>query len=250
MLRVTIKAEEFYTFSDPAEILHMDIFYPPNRPAGTLLPVVIFPNPFPLTADPEIAPLGRRSYESFQAYGRMFAANGLAAVAYDTLHVNDLEAVVKHLQDNSARLGIDSSRLGFFSISSWAALASSFAYQENRSYLKFVVFYYGFILTPENAGRKNADDLAVQYRFYGPELPDVTRIRTDLPVLVVRCGKNDNESTDQFIQDAEAQGAPLTVIRFDEGVHGFDWIGEGSGERGIEIIKQTIDFVKTHAFDK
>ncbi len=72
-------------------------------------------------------------------------------------------------------------------------------------------------------------------------------------MLVVRCGLNDNEATDQFIQDARAQGAPLTAIQFDEGSHGFDWAGTSKGdvrEKGIEIIKQAIEFVKAQAFDE
>jgi acetyl esterase/lipase len=234
----------------------MDIFYPPNRQADKLLPAVIITNSFPRTAPPPLDVYGSRTYDSFQTWGRIFAANGLIAVAYDTLYPNDLEAVVKHIQQNSTELGIDGNRLGLFAESSWVVLASSFAYQEDREYLKVAVFYYGFVLTPENLMRQDHDALCAQFGCFSAELPDIKRLRTDLPVLIVRCGDDTELNTapvDRFAQIATQQGVPLTLIRFDEGSHAFEWSDTSFGEvktKGIEIIKQTIKFMKANLFNQ
>jgi hypothetical protein len=93
----------------------------------------------------------------------------------------------------------------------------------------------------------------IQYGCLGSQLSNVKQLRTDLPLLVVRVGKDIQHNVaivDHFIELAKGAGVPLTVIRFDEGAHGFDQKGFNSGatkDKAIKIIKQTLEFMKKHA---
>ncbi len=248
MYKVIVETVHYPTINGKTETLPMDIFYPPDRRPDELLPAVILANGFPYS--PEI---GRRTFKWYPSWGRLIASSGLIAVAYDTQNAGDLEAVIGYMQQEGADLGIDGSRLGFFSTSSHGGLASSFAFQEDREYLKFAVFYYAYILTPDNFYRDAFNRGCASYGCLGDELPDVKQLRTDLPVLVVRCGKDayDNrEVIDHFTQLATEAGVPLTLINFDEGGHGFDLsiaMSEDYTNKAIGIIKQTLEFMKTHA---
>jgi dienelactone hydrolase len=256
---VQIESTSYDTISEPIKTLTIDVYYPPDRKPGKLLPAVIMANAVPFNAPTNPPNTYRRNDPNgtFPYWGRIIAANGLIAVAYDTLYPSDIEAIARHLQKNGAALGIDGARIGVFGNSSHAILASSFAYQENTDYLKFAVFYYGYILTPENLLRQEYDAFCAEFGCYGAELPDIQQLRSDLPVLIVRSGKDwsplDMEPIDRFEQLAQEQNVPLTLIRFEEGAHAFEWAEYSFGAvktKGIEIIQQTVDFMKANAFAK
>jgi acetyl esterase/lipase len=185
----------------------------------------------------------------------LIAASGLLAVAYDTNNKDDLENIIKHIQQNGADLGIDNNRLGFFSMSSSGGLASNVAFREERKYLKFAVFYYAFIMTPDNFEREVEDAACKQVGCLGAELSDVKQLRTDLPLLVVRLGRDNGlAQLDHFTEFAKEAGVPLTLLRFDQGIHGFDYFNKTppgeNRDKAIEIIKQTLEFMKEHAYDQ
>jgi dienelactone hydrolase len=249
MYKVIVETVQYPTLSDPSKTLPMDVFYPPDRRPAELLPAVVLVNGFPYSLE-----YGSRTFGAFRSWGRLIASYGLIAVAYDTHNASDLEAVVAYIQQKGPDLGIDGSRLGLWSMSSHGGLASSFAFQENRKYLKFAVFYYAWIMTPDNFMREE-ENSACQDSCLGTELPDVKRLRTDLPLLVVRCGRDSAvgiAEADHFAQLAREAGVPLTLVDFEEGNHTFDWRDTSFGDvkaRAVEIIQQTLEFMKTHASD-
>jgi hypothetical protein len=248
MYKVIVETVQYPTINGTTETLPMDVFYPSDRQPTELLPAVIMVNGFPNNVK-----YNSRTYGVCQSWGRVIASYGLIAVGYDTRNANDLEAVIKFIQKEGADLGIDGSKLGFFAISSNGGLASSFAFQEDREYLKFAVFYYAWILTPDNFNRDYENAVCMSIRCLGAELPDAKRLRNDLPVLAVRCGQDDpdtNAGIDNFARLATEAGVPLTLIKFDEGNQFFDWSSTSTGEvkdKAIGVIQQTLEFMKTHA---
>src|SRR5262249_8958093 len=81
--------------------------------ATTPAPTVRFVYGF---ADPRFAQ-GLRQMGAYTSWGRLLAASGMNAIAYNYRDpVGDLAALLAHLRDNAASLGIDASRLGI-----WAA---------------------------------------------------------------------------------------------------------------------------------
>jgi hypothetical protein len=248
MYEVDVETVQYPTINGSSETLLMDIFYPPDRQPSQLLPAVILVNGFPYEEK-----LGSRTYYPFQSWGRLIASEGLIAVAYDSRNENDLEAVIDHIQQNGADLGIDGNKLGFWSMSAHSGLASNYAFQEDKEFLKFAVFYYAWIMTPDNFERGIQNAICAQAGCLGSQLPDVKQLRTDLPLLVVRCGQDNSFNislVDHFIQLATDAGVPLTLINFEKGKHLFDWRTFGvAEEEPIKIIKQTLEFMKEHAYD-
>ena len=260
MYSVTVQAAEFPELSalqlpgTQPDTLPMYIFYPPDWQGGELLPAVILPNTWDLDRKGAwpISTIGLLS--SYESWGREFAANGLIAIAYETKNPNDLDALVKYIQDKGSEHGIDASSLGLFGVSSNTPLVGSFAYQEEREFIKYAVFFYGNPLLVGSPLYSLGVSICQAVGCYFEELPEVTQLRLDLPIFVVRTGQDSPENlrdSDYFIQKAEQQGVPMTLVRFDEGSHGFDGKGVSFGDvktKGIEIIQQAIDFMKAHAF--
>lgn len=245
MYKVIVETVQYPSLSDQSKTLPMDIFYPSDRRASELLPAVILVNGFPNSGKYK-----GRTLDHFQSWGRLIASYGLAAVAFDSQNASDLDAVVGYIQQNGVDLGIDKSKLGLWSVSSSAGLASSFAFQEDRDYLKFVVFYYPWIMTPDNYLREELNAACFKIGCLGAQLPDVELLRNDLPVLIVRCGRDTPDQIaviDHFTQLATEAGVPLTLVDFDEGRHSFDHRTVSEGENSneaTEIIQQTLEFMK------
>jgi dienelactone hydrolase len=250
MYEVAVETVQYPTLSDSSMPLSMDVFYPSDRQPSKLLPAVILVNGFPNSGKYK-----GRTLELFQSWGRLIASYGLAAVAFDSRNASDLEAVVDYIQQKGADLGIDKSKLGLWSASSSAALASSFAFQQDREYLKFVIFYYPRIMTPDNFLREEEDAACFKIGCLSAQLPDVDELRNDLPVLIVRCGRDtpqNNAVIDHFAQLAKEAGMPLTLVNFDEGHYSFDQqtVSEGeSNAQATAIVQQTLEFMKQHAYD-
>jgi hypothetical protein len=80
--------------------------------------------------------------------------------------------------------------------------------------------------------------------YYG--LGDVREFRADLPVLLVRAGLDRpplNQSIGTFTANALAHNAPLTLLNYPGGHHGFDLIDDNDATR--EVIERTFQFLKS-----
>jgi len=249
MDKVTVRHEVYLAVGDKP--LTMDIFYPPIIGKDETLPVVIFVMGFA-----DSSPVTKGSLKDLSAYiswGRLTAASGLIAVTYQTEHPDDLEKLIAYIRKNAINLSMDRGRIGLWSCSGNCLTAVSFAMNESLGNLKFAVFYYGLMLTPDNWLRKEINALCAPLGCYAAELKDVTRLRSDLPLLIVRAGRDSvpyvNDSIDHFVDAARAEGIPLTRIDFENGVHGFDE-KQKSDPRSGEIIKQTLDFMKKNLAGK
>ncbi len=260
MYSVTVQTVEYpiaATFELPgaqAKTLPMYIFYPPDWQAGEMLPAVILPNAWDLDEkgkwpDPNVG-----VFANYESWGREFAANGLISIAYETKNANDLEALVKYIQEKGSEYGIDASNLGLFGVSSNTVPVGTFAYQEGREFIKYAVFFYGNAELPDSPYYAMTVGLCRAAGCYMEDLPEITQLRRDLPIFVVRTGNDSKENLadiDHFIQKAVQQGLPMTLVRFDEGAHGFDFNFISCCEekaKGLEIIQKAIDFMKAHAF--
>ena len=120
--------------------------------------------------------------------------------------------------------------------------------QDDRRYLKLAVFFYGHMLMPDNQYREEINRLCAPRGCYAAELQDVRQLRKDLPLLIVRAGRDEvplvNESIDHFVSVATASDIPITFVDYQDGVHGFDF--QQKNERSAEIIEQTLEFVRAN----
>lgn len=257
MYEVTIKEAEFESISEPVQSLPMHIFYPPNWQTGLQLPAVILANVWQKGGawtlfDGSDSTVGLLSF--YEGWGRMIAANGLIAIAYETAYPDDLEALVKFIQTTGSVYGIDATRLGLFGTSGNGNLVASFSNQENREYIKFAVYFYAGVEFKDSPWYQGYVNNCKQWGCYLSELPAVTQLRTDLPTFMVfptMDYPSNQEDYEYYLQKASEQGVPITVVKFENGEHGFDFksvsLSQTMRDKGSEIIQQAIDFMIKYA---
>ena len=220
--------------------LSMDLYYPIDEGSESGYPVVVFVIGFRTSA------FDLRNEYSYQSWGRLVAADGMVGVAYDTERPEDLGALIAFLKENADELEIDPERIGLWSCSSNVPTALWYAMQEDENDAKFLVMYYGVMLSPDNYQREVHNTLCRSWGCYGDELKDVERIRTDLPLFIVRAGRDEadlNDFIDHFMEFVSGTAVQATYIDHEDGQHGFDT--KIKDERSIEIIEQTLEFMKS-----
>ncbi len=262
MYEVIYKEVMFNSISDPIKALPMRIYYPPGWKAGQKSPAVILANDWPRGGAWEklAYPLNTVGlFSNLAGWGHILAANGLIAVSYATAYPNDLEAVVKYLQDHSAEVGIDATHLGLFGASSNSMLVGAFSNQPNRDYIKFAVYFYSDAVTTDSPYYQPLVDSCKQYGCYFGELPRFTKYRTDLPIFLLNTyppGSYGYIEIEYFHSKLTALNVPLTYVDF-QGVpwDGFDYklnvtgtpISADKLPEGIKIIQQAVDFMIKYA---
>jgi hypothetical protein len=221
--------------------LTMDVYYPPGTAADAELPVVVFGLGYRMSKEP------LRNAHFYTSWGKLVAAAGMVGVTYDTEQPDqDLETVLAFIQDNAAALRVDATQIGLMSSSANVPTVMSYLMQERREDIQFGVYYYGLSLTPDHKYTEEFGQVCEPRGCLVKELADVTYVDPELPLFVVKAGKdfipNINEAMDHFLDYVRAAGAPVTVIDYEEGVHGFD-TQQGTDE-SAEIMAETIAFMK------
>ncbi len=157
------------------------------------------------------------------------------------------------VRQNAGTLQIASDKIGLWSSSANSLTALSFAMQDEHNYLNFAVFYYGLMLPPDNFRLAELQGICQDVGCYVPNpeddtagLPEVEQIRTDLPLLIARAGKDElvNPFIDHFVEQATAVDAQLIQLDHPEGEHSFDHMQ--TDEKTIEIIGQTLEFMSSN----
>lgn len=223
--------------------LTLDIFYPEDLGEDARPPVVI------LGMGYRMSEMALRNAFAYTSWGRLLAASGMAAIAYDTEQPDqDLETLMAFVRDNAAGLGIDPDRIGFLSMSANTATVMSYLMQEGRDPIRFSVYLYGLTLTPDRKYTDLLDEVCAGRGCLVADLADVTYVDPELPLLVVKAGQdaipNLNEAMDYFVDYAEKAGAPLTLIEYKSGMHGFDT--EQQTRQSAATIAQTVEFMKSN----
>lgn len=195
--------------------LKFDLYRPADYKRSTPLQLAIFLNG---TGNPEM-----RGWGQYTGWGRLVTTVGLAGVVFDT-HPDgiseDLDSLMEYLREHRGDLHVDPDSAVLFACSANAAAGLPIAMDKRRTYLKAAVIYYGA----------------------GP----VEQFRLDLPVFYVRAGLDGvgmNREIDQLVVRAMAANAPLTLVNFGAGHHGFDLVDDKDISR--EIIAKSLEFMKS-----
>jgi len=205
----------------------VDLYYPPemdlHEPRGA---VVLVPG----DSDQHVKEwFGKalKDTDQYLQWGQVIAEHGMVAVTYGIGNPGEgLKNISSWLDDNSKLLGIDTLKIGFFSMNeNGCAIGMETLIIDNKNYTGpkpvFNIFYYGM-------------------------LPLLSRkeIYTDVPIMIVQTEdnfRNVNESMDKFIIRAKEVGAPVTKIFYDGGIHEFDYKQDTPETR--EIIEDTLNFM-------
>jgi len=227
--------------------LCFDVYYPPRATANSQLPAVLFIHGYSDAGGPNV--FGRTFKEMGHpvSWAQLIAASGVVAILYSNRQpVDDLEAVLQHIRDHAARLGIDGSRLGLFATSGHVPLALSLLMPPERREVRFAVFCCGYML--DLHGATSVADMQKIYPFANPCAgKSMDDVRRDVPMLVVRAGQDQfgvNESLDSFIGAALDKDLPVRLINHAGAPHAFDLFDDSEATR--EIIRETLRFMQFH----
>jgi acetyl esterase/lipase len=190
-----------------------------------------------------------RTAAFYTSFARVLAAEGVAAVSFDKRFSresasaqtasDDTFALVEFLRGNASRYGLDISRLCSWHFSAGGRVAG--AMLGEKSPASCVIVTYA-ILSFGDEGDKDPKlapySALAQVAARGDRIP---------PTLVVRAGRDDkmlNDRVDAFVGAALAKNAPVTLINYPAGAHGFEIADDTDETR--RVIARSIEWLKAH----
>lgn len=219
-MQVKVTPEVTY-FKDDRSDLKIDIYSPPDAKAGERRPAVIFLNAIGDQPTNKV-----KSWAIYSTWPRLIAAHGMVGISMDadgTRIQDSLKGLFDFLAKEGAKHGIDAERLGVYAASANVTQSSIYLMGDGAAKgVKAAALYYGG--APQGA------------------------IRKDLPVFFVVAegdivGGLGQQAIPLWQRVAEAR-APWTMVFASRQPHAFDAFEDSDESR--RIIKQTIDFWKTH----
>jgi acetyl esterase/lipase len=206
---------------DGGRELLMDLYRPAGRHDAAVPAVLLVHG----EADPALL-RGVRGWGQYRGWGRLLAAEGLAAVVFEHRAIREaglaavdaeVDAAVAAVADRAGELGVDPGRLGLAGFSAGAMLGAR-ALGRAAGRLRCAALCYGpLALEPD------------------PALP---------PMLVVRAGRDHpelNRAIDGFLAGALAANLPVELVNHADGHHGFDTVDDSDESR--RVIRRVLGFL-------
>jgi acetyl esterase/lipase len=246
MEAVTVRRDVPYRVTESGS-LTFDVYYPPGEAAESRLPAVLFVHGYSDAGTPNVFGRTFKEMGHTVSWARLIAASGLAAIVYSNRDaVDDVDAILQHLRDHAAAVGIDASRLGLWAASGHVPLALSLLMQTERRDVMCAVLCCGYMLDVH--GATSVADMQKTYRFANPCAgKSVNDLRDDVPLLLVRAGRDQfgvNESMDNFVSGALQRNLPMSLVNHAAAPHAFDLFYDGPVTR--EIIREVLRFMQFH----
>lgn len=206
---ITVATDVEYGVSGTTR-LAMDL-YKPDVPSGMKVPALVFFNR---------ATGAARSERFYASWARAAASKGLIGILPDLRdgsEAADFRLLLSYLEQHGAERGIN----GIAVYAGSGNVFSAFPVVEDPALtsIKAAVMYYGSA--------------------------NVQQFRLDLPVLYVRAGLDRppvNESIAKLAALAVSQNAPVTLLNYSGGHHGFE--GADVNDATRQVIDDTLEFVK------
>jgi acetyl esterase/lipase len=234
MAEVRVREGLVYKSADGAP-LHFDLYSPAAVSGASPAVILIHGGPIPS--------LGARRWGAFTSYGRMLAASGMTAIAFDHRllapdrlrdSAADVADLVKHVRENAKTLGVDANRLALWAFSGGGLLLAD-PLRERPNWLKLAVAYYG-IMEPLGPGQ---DERYSAIAALGRDASSAP------PIVVARAGRDDptiNSTIDRFVAAAKSAGANVDLLVHPTGRHAFDILDADDSSR--QIIRRTLEALR------
>jgi dienelactone hydrolase len=234
--------------SESGSSLKLDIYFPPHSDRGHKLPLVILISGYPDSAIKKFYGVNQKDLGLFDSWAELIAASGMIAVRYESERsAGETDRAIAFLRKNAGAFGIDPERIALFGCSANTLTAQSMM-QDPVPGIKCAVFYYPILATPDGRDTDIIAASAKRFGFYWDGLKKMGQISKNIPLFVVSVGKESHpevkDTTDHFVREAMSLGIPLTYIHYAGGQHDFDVMDDT--EEARSIIRQTVDFLKTH----
>ena len=227
--------------------LNMDIYYPPDFDFRSKIPAIIIVLGYTDIAGQKLLGSKFKNFITFISWCKIIAASGMAAIIYETVDPKqDILSLSNYLRSNESRLAIDNNKIGAFTLSAHSPTTIYEVLSGPNNIFKCAVVYYGFFLTNDFKYLPQIDTISQGMGFSTPRLPDPASWKKDVPIMIVRAGKDNvpyiNQSLASFYEKALSQNLPIILINYPNGTHGFDTISDNDLTR--QIIKNTLEFWK------
>ena len=227
--------------------LNMDIYYPPNFDFKSKIPAIIIVLGYTDIAGKKLLGSKFKNFITFISWCKIIAASGMAAIIYETVDPKqDILSLSNYLRSNESKLAIDNNKIGAFTLSAHSPTTINEVLTGPNNIFKCAVVYYGFFLTNDFKYLPQIDTISQGMGFSTPRLPDPALWKKDVPIMIVRAGKDNvpyiNQSLASFYEKTLSQNLPIILINYPNGTHGFDTGSDNDLTR--EIIKNTLEFWK------
>lgn len=233
-----VRVEKDIVFSRPGGTdLKADIYMPEQRGR---YPVVFL-----------VSGGGVNDWRQAQFYvdmGRMLAAQGFVAVSYDKRFSRELDSVMRASEDTMAVLDFtrkqadkydaDASRFCTWHFSGGGRMAGRVLQEDSPVHC--VALTYSIL----SFGDGDADPKIAPY---SAVVQAKQRADKFPPVLVVRAGSDSqvlNDSIAAFMRESLSRNAPVTLINYPQGDHGFEVLNDTEETRSV--LRQSFAWLREH----
>ena len=226
--------------------LQMDVYAPSKLRRNERRPAIIFvPGDAPWEILKDI-----KDWGVYVSYGELAAATGYVGVTFNHRSTErfakirdvagDVDDLVSYVRSHADSLGIDRERICVWAFSAGGPFLRSLL-NEKPAFVRCIVTYYSMLGLATGAA---ADEIVSEFTIANYLSKNPKQLA---PMLIVRAGKDApfiNNSVDEFLREAIKQNINIEFINYVEGQHAFDVLDDS--ERTRQIIKRTLEFVKSH----
>ncbi len=235
--------------------LLMDVYYPADYEGETRLPAVIYVHG---DGSPEFLK-NAKDRACYVSWGQLAAASGFIGITFNHRSsqmptklydaAKDVDDLLAYVRKNSSSLGIDANALCIWTCSAGSPFGLRSALREDASYIRCIVSYYGItdlkVFYDSDSKLPHLSDEVLD-EFSAPNRLS-KRTNAIPPMFIVRAGLDApelNRSIDRLLTTAIARNVSLDFMNHATGHHAFDVLDDNV--RSQEIIRITLDFMKTH----
>ncbi len=253
-----VRPDIVYKTVDTGDLL-MDVYYPEDYEGETRLPAVIF-----IHGEGTAEMLkDAKDWGSFVSWGQLASASGLIGITFNHRSTElltklydaakDIDDLITYVRENSKSLGIDANAICIWTCSGGSPFGLRSALREDATYVRCIISYYGladlkffyasFSSVPQ-LSEEVLNEFSASHRLN-------TRTNAIPPMLIVRAGLDApelNASIDRLLMAAIAKNVSLDFMNHATGRHAFDILDDNV--RSQEIIRTTLDFMKTHLLER
>jgi len=226
--------------------LTLDLYAPRKSKAGSPLPAVVFAIGYPDAGARQRLGCAFKDMECYVNWAQLAAASGLVGITYANEEpAGDVHALLEHVRDNAAELGVDATRIGIWACSGNVPVALSTLLPDARVKIACAAFCYGLMLDTKDAGY--VAEAAKMFGFANPCAgKTIADLAPETPIFIARAGKDAfahlNDTIDAFVAAALEQNQPIALANYAEGVHAFDL--DQDTEMTREIVRRILAFFR------
>jgi len=250
MDRVSVRRDIIYK-REGATSLAMDVYTPPDLPAGSTRPAVIFIHG---GLPASLASMKPKDWGVDKSYGRLVAASGLSGVTFNyrmgfpepdlERAASDVTDLINYVRQHGAELGVDKDRICLAAYSAGGPMLS-LGMRGSTPYIKSLVAMYA-ILDVRHSPLYHKCCTTDELQRFSPAAYLDSRAGRLPPIFVGRAGRDEVpgllEGMDGFVARGVATNAPIEFLNDPLAFHAFDNQPADPGAKAV--VRAELAFMK------